>query len=390
MISASRFSKLFVALGVAALAACAPKAKVALNFASENPRFIALLPLQTPPGLRAERAAVIRKTIESNLRNANYSLLDQAIVSRVCTGEDCPERQRLVSEFGADGLVEVGISSATKNNFLAGYVDEISGKLRFTGKNGDELLLVRHHEAESGGLLFNSGQLLQGVKSSIDNYGDAGFNLLAEKFAKAIVSQIPSPQTGASPSGSSEVAIERTDVSERAPFLYQICASGTPKSLAFLSLGRSRSNLREQEPGRYCGVYRFSPRFSSPVVELRSPFGDIVRKTVSIESPASCDLTDKLELASEKGKPEITLRCGTEMAARRSLTECLSCAIERFLVYRASTPLGPFEKVAELRMSPWIDRAFQGERPLYQLIAVSPGGVKSAPIPLPKQTQKDS
>ena len=155
--------RIFLPLFLSLLAAGCTQSKVSLK--PEYDRSIsqvALLPTLAGPGIQRENAAYLQAAVENELRNHGYIVLEEAVVNRVCSADAaCPRREILTERYGADGFFQLTIESVSRNNFLAGFVNVISGTLSLKSAAGIELASISQDQSERGGLLFNSGQIFQ-------------------------------------------------------------------------------------------------------------------------------------------------------------------------------------------------------------------------------------
>ena len=242
------------------------------------PQRVALMPPEFPDELLPERAEIIQARMEGALKNAGYLLVDREIVERVCLTRSCPDRATLISRYEVEGFIDLKISSVSKNGFLAGYVDELRGELVLSDVSRP-LLSVDHLETEAGGLLFQSGQLLEGLRAQAAHSGEAPFDLLAAKFARETVGKLPRPTQDAGKVATVPVRIVDASVKSINRDVFQVCAKGSPRALASVLVAGRRTNLRETAPGQFCGIYWLKSDSADVVeVELRSYFGHAVRR----------------------------------------------------------------------------------------------------------------
>ncbi|MCB0360737.1 MAG: hypothetical protein KDD44_13910, partial [Bdellovibrionales bacterium] len=161
---------------------CGPTLHLSPSFEKVKPVRLAVLPIKHPETLRQQRIAYLENTLLLALKNEGYSLLDPAIVQRVCQSDECEERSALLTDFDADALVQLDLNDIIRSNFGLGYYNTIVGTLRLNGPQGTTLASVQHQESERGGIVFDSGQVIQGIREQIENNGDEAFNSLAQKF----------------------------------------------------------------------------------------------------------------------------------------------------------------------------------------------------------------
>lgn len=374
--------------------ACGVKVKTAPGFDAAVTNKLAVLPVavDNSSSIAPDKLTFIQRALASELRNAGFQVLDSDVVSTTCISPSCSERDQLVRQYGVTSFAELTVHSAARNNFLAGYVNLIHGTLRLRDLNGRELISIDRTESERGGLLFNSGQLLQGVISQVANSGDISFTRLASKFAKTVVAQLPrASSTDSVLASAAMLNVDQVQLDPFGPHLYKVCATGSRGAFASLVFNRRRSSLRETTPGQYCGIYRIennSMDSSALVVELESPYGQAARRELS-SSPISsfgCFSADSVQLIRKGGKPQLSLTC-VRLSSHSVATgdSCgKECTASKVLIYRASEARGPYRKVTELQSSTrWTDHSANADQDyLYQVVVVDKQGGFSAPLPL--------
>lgn len=266
---------------------CAGHITVSKDFAKKKLSAYALLPIsagmKSPPA--EQKLIFIEDSVASALRSSGYNMVDQKAVRSVCKSADCQSIESLRDQFGVDGVFLLNIDSVSRNNFLAGYVNLISGTLKLNSIDGKQLVFIEHTESERGGVLFNSGQVIQGVISQIENSGDSGFARLANKFSAQIVQRIPKSDHIAGDKLGDQIQISHVESNKLQTRVYKICATGTPKAMGTILIDKKQTTLREVSPGNYCTILYIDPmtnKFGSAVVSLKSAFGRSIRREVDL------------------------------------------------------------------------------------------------------------
>lgn len=344
------------------------------------PTHVALLPADYSVDIPKERVDLARAALVSELRNHNYIVADPGVVANVCSSPQCQERARLASEYMVEGFVTLTLDSFSKNSFLAGYYNQLSGTLSVSSTQGQQIFAVDHTQSERGGLLFNSGQVLQGIISQVKNTGDEAYQDLAAKFAQTIVDQLPAPRIAETRAASEPADLVLTSVvtQRNGPDSYSVCAQGTPRSFGSVLIGTQRTNLREVSPGRYCAIFPALvalPESSVAYVELRTAYGNSQRERLSIPSLPPCSLDGRLR--SDGGA--VTLDCATVARdGSRGGAGCSEvvrpCQLEKIVLFRSDGEGGLYKKVGESRAS-LINVPPQGGD--YEALAVSTTGLPS-------------
>lgn len=347
-----------------------PKVNQSPLFSNQKLRTVAILPPSSTATIPRERVATLRTALENEVTNHGLSTIDRAIIDSICTDSTCRERDKLIARYPIDAFATLTIDKASRNNFLAGYYNSISGRLTLTDVEGNELLAIKHTESERGGLLFNSGQIFQGLISQIRNSDDAAFATLAAKYAQTVVTSIPRPPESDAPGAVTPPNIERTSIVPKRAAVYEICIFGSPNAQGVVVLrNKTKTNLREVSPGRYCSNYLVvdPEQFVGAEAELRDVFGTATRVALGALPPQSSD-SCRGELVATAAPGAVTLT-----------SPCPSATV-KVLIYRAPAPAGPFEKIAERRGPSWrgTTATFRGY-PTLALIAVDRNGLLSEP-----------
>ncbi len=377
------------ALGIAAasiflLIGCGPKVTVSPEFESKKPKLVAFLGTIAPEDIRKERVDYLTATVRSAVQGRDYLLLDESVVRKVCPKADCADRKQLADRYGVQGFVTLKLDSVSRHNFGVGYWNSVHGVLSLTGVNGEELLAIDHSEREQGGVVFQSGQVLQGLIEQVNNSGDDSFNKLADKFSRTLALKLPKAPpsaAGGTVIAANETDLEMVDVRQIRSEVYEICARSKTSSAVSILMNRQRTNLRPVGPGRYCGIYRLQRKGVAPgsiTVEARSAFGAIQRRDIALDLPTLCNLDGRVALKRQGEKNTLVLSC---VAIGKQSVPCdgglTSCPVEKLLVYKAMSESGPYEKIVELRGPSWTDAS--GKNSFYRVVAINSGS-SSLPV----------
>lgn len=376
----SSFPRYAVLIALSLVAsACGPKIKNSLPPGAALPASIAVLPADYSGEIPREHVDLVRNAIISGLRNQNFVVVEDKVVQSVCATPQCPEREKLSRDYLVDSFATITLDSFSKNNFIAGYFNELHGKLTITDARGTELTTIDHTQTESGGILFQSGQVFQGIISQVKHSSDSVFEDIADNFAKTIVEKLPphSGSSGDSRAEGLEIALPSVSVQWSGKSSYSVCAQGTPHSFASIIVNEARSSLREVSPGKYCGSFS---SLVAPVggtvqaVELRTAFGNSVRKDISIPVQPPCNLDNRLSRPSQS---QVSIACAKVGTSSSPCEAALSeCAAEKVLVYEAPQLSGPYRKLSE-STTPTIDGVPANKT--IAVVAVAKGGVASQP-----------
>jgi len=377
------------------LGGCGAKVNLSPEFADVEKKPLVFLPVKIEDGVMSERAAVVAQMVAREFQNKGYFLLDGYLVRTICEDDACSNKEKFVENYNAGGFIQLQLSSVTQRDFFAGFVNTIAGTLSVEDLEGRQVLSAENSQNQTGGLVFNSGQLIEGLESQYENYGDQGFARQASRFARGLLAEVPRNTATLPNIEPYTVSIAKVSTVELSGFATKVCVSGTPRTLAWLRIGRVESNLRETKKGEYCGIYRIPSNAENMIsVELRSPFGSIAKQTIVTEQRSSCQLEGLVTLNKSVKGNELMISCvsfGKELAAENSCpVKRPPCTIERAIVYRADTEGGTYRKITELRKSNWLDNMSSTAKDAdYQIIGISRDGILSQPVPA-KVSTKDS
>jgi hypothetical protein len=372
---------------------CGPTIKSFLQPGAVLPTSIAVLPADYSADIPRQRIDYIRSALISELRNNNFIVVDDKVLNSACSSPACPEMKALADKYLIDGFVNLKLESLSRNNFIAGYYNALSGELDFTDRAGQQLATVKHTESERGGLLFESGQVIQGIISQVKNSGDSAFDKLGNKFARTLVASLPPAQpseaTPSAPEGA-ELVILSSTVDWQSPSALKLCIAGTPYSFAYALAGEDRSALREVTPGQYCGAFGgLSMVTSAPsvTVELRTVFGNAVRKDVSLPIEPVCSPENRVEISEAAGKTFLGVKCATVGKDSSSSTAgcsdiVKSCSTQKLVVFQASSPAGPFKRIRDVTMSRSSIPNVEGS---VQVVFVGAAGLPSLPVDISEE-----
>lgn len=359
---------------------------------AEGPAFkvLALLPVAAPANMARERAEYIQQALFSELKSAGFYVLEPELTAKECGGAGCPKRQQLAKDFGAEAFLQLSLDSISRNNFVAGYYNSIKGTIGVSDRDNQELFKFKHAESEKGGLLFNTGQIFQGIKSQIENSDTKSSEILADNFVKSLVARLPEPQK--EPVPESTLNIARTSLKQIGKGIYNVCAEASPAALAYLILARDKPTLREVKPGLYCANFALGPKLlqqdRNPQIELRSALGSVVRSDLpGLKSQPLCDLEGIVQVASGQPENKLFFRCEAgSVNCQERLQRCMG---NSYIVYRSPNPLGPYMRVGKFNSKEWVDPTPSGQESSYALVATNAEGFRSKPVSAEKvKTEK--
>lgn len=369
----------FVSLSLA----CGPTVKKTPELSQRENRVIGMLPVNTDDEIRRERLDYLQTSLKRELQSSGYLVVDDALLSGECGGADCPRLPTVAKKFQIQTFAKLHIDSLYRANFLAGYLNTLHGNLRLFDSSGREIESIEHTEREKGGLVFNSGQVLEGLRSTSDNFGDDSFNRLGERFVKVLVGEVPPPKGATESQSFTAVKLAQVNTLSLGEGRYQFCAVGTTGGRASIVIDSQKTSLRELENGKYCGSL-FLGGLIKPTtrmyLELRSPYGVVDRQEIEAKPFLLCDLSGLLK------RDGATLSFGCSGRSEQERGACESqlsqCKDTQLIVFQGASEAGPFEKRGMLQSS-WTDNnAATSSSSVYAVLAVSPRGTKASVLTL--------
>lgn len=372
------FSRLILLIAiVAVISSCGPLVTIDRLFEERAPRRVAFLPVEIKQVIEPRKVQEVKDAIQVELEARGFYVLADDAAEAICSSPACPERDRLFEQFDIDATVSLILSEISESSFGIGYTNTIDGELAFHDRAGNLLLYINHDESERGGIIFDSGQIVRGLREQFSSDGETFFKALARDFAREVVAGIPASMTPGAAGIEDDVVIESTTIDAFASGFSKVCIKGTPARQGRIHFGRTTSSLREVSPGSYCTIVNLPSEQVSITASLRSAWGGAATMPVKVPVLARCDITSRLKLKnSQPGKPvSIDLQCARLGNARQTkgceeVVECKDFSLEIFRTY--STP-SPFVKLKRASANRWIDGPPQENTRYYGLLVDSNG-----------------
>ncbi len=306
---------------------------------------VAVLPIVAKTQLNRENLDLLNSLVVAESRSRGLEVLDPTRIdylrSQTSNQEiDCSTLRDLIERYELDGLVQFSISSVISTDLLLGYLSRLKGELKLYSADCGEQVTISDSVGDSGGLLFFTGQLVEGIRSTFSRHRENENQRLIERLVSRLFSAVPSEAIGhfQNPEAIIQRKSEENDLKEQTKTtivpvnsrrnLIDLCVElpYTEDSAVFVRVKGVRSRLRPIRAKRYCG--RFSDQIfsdSRPVlVEWRTPFGELNRKSVDVNQESDCDLVGSFR----RSKQRVVLRIELKMK------ETLSCRSGRYLIYR--------------------------------------------------------
>lgn len=354
------------------------------------PRTLGILPFEFPSDTQRERIEYLRTTLIDALEGKGYVVLDDSILTAACTSPTCPEKAALARKYNIDSFVTLKLDSVSRVNFLIGFYNTISGTLSLVDSSGEILASIENSEHERGGLLFRSGQIFEGIRSTVNNAADKGYIKLSDRFVRTLSLKFPAAPSTESIAKRVNVAINSASIVPAKRGAYEVCASAPSGLMLSLVLDRVRAPLRVTSSGNYCGTFLLDGivRPSTRVaIEARSPYGITMQRELSRDNLASCDLDGLVQTNTNDMKSVFLIGCDSVNDPEKKKVceeQFTACNRSTFAFYRSSSEAGPFQQVARVGTKSWTDRTPDSH---YAVVAVNPHGSISPPIALERREQ---
>jgi len=229
------------------LTSCGPTLVKNKEDVSESIKKIAILPINMQAEIPREDAKFLETLIISRLKEKGYIILDPSLISAFCrTSTECEANLGEINKvFSPDAYVKTNIDSNFALNFFAGHYNTLEGQLLFVSPTKDLIYTISHTESERGGLIFNSGQVSQGLIESYNEFGTSPFRRLSQKFTESIFSVIPRATIIAGTTPIQSPKFEYLISKNNFPDQTRICVASNQRGKAELVFENLELNLRE-------------------------------------------------------------------------------------------------------------------------------------------------
>lgn len=335
---------------------CGVKVQRSPELDSANLLTVAIIPPVFESELPRERQELLYSLIENEMRSSGFIVLDRAAVTRVCGSDKCAQPGKLFQKYPVDAIARLTVDSSVQANILIGSYRSLGGMLELSPKSGPALVSVKGSESERGGLLFNTGQIFEGLKTTADG-SDSVFQKLARRFVQKLVVALPRPKSSAAAT-SFQPNIVMIQREPREGVTDNVCLTGDPGLLASIRNGRRVVGLREVQPGKYCNFVLRSVLDQSKaqwVAELRSLYGALA--TREIPNPMPCEVGRQVKREDGIAASTLSFLCKAEPGCR--------CRQAQFLIFTADRREGPYRYRTTVSGNEWDDPQ---QSPVYVVI----------------------
>jgi hypothetical protein len=352
---------------------------------------VALLPFEARANDREAqvRLELFRSIFHSYLSDRGFHVLTPEYVDgRLRRARiDTPGQARaagaaqLGEVLGVDALLigdRIGVSSF---NALLAYQRSLSGRFSLVSTgDGQELWRAEATEYDTGGVLIDSGQVIQAVSDTVAVGRDTAYVRLCQLFCRQVTATLPKvihAADGSEPAPEiASVAVTQGRIGTlRAGDAILVEVAGTAGARGTFDLRPLRAGLVlvEGGPGRYRGVYTVLPGEAAPSVtvsvRLTNAFGRDARKDAGG--------TLAIDAAPPAAPPTVrVVRAGAGVEVSWDAPEGEAPAA--YQVFRSPTPGRGFEPVGRTPERRWVDERATPEA-RYQVIAVDDHGNQSFP-----------
>ncbi len=267
------------------LCSCGATINKAPELDKKTIQYLALIPPSSLEGVSRERAEYINELIRYELESKGYIVLSNDIVSNFCSDSSCSNRKNLKELYNIDEIAMLNLESTSSNDFLLGYYNSISGKFSLEKLNGEVLYSASNTYRDSGGLILQSGQVIQAIINQSKNGDKDSMDKVNYKFITSLLKELPNVKKGIANTNNNKLFITDLKITPYNKTVTKICIAGNPSQSAWLVNEKNNTaELKEINSGQYCGAYRLEGTWSLTnklKVELRSPFGDLTHLEVN-------------------------------------------------------------------------------------------------------------
>ena len=264
--------------------ACGPTITKSAKFSEDKNPYIALIPSKNVEGISREKLEYISQLVRLKLESKGYILLTLDIIKNECIDLECSNSGDITSKYKIGKIAHINLESSSSIDFLAGYYSSLTGELSLEDNQGRSLYSASHTERDSGGLILESGQVIQAIINQVRNGDEGSIDKVSYRFVSALLREVPKVEARPAGSGNEPLYLNGVTHNKYLEDVTKFCAMGTPSQSAWLiSSSKESAELKEIKSGEYCGAFRMEGPWAisnNLKVELRSAFGELVRLEV--------------------------------------------------------------------------------------------------------------
>lgn len=280
MFENNKFKNIFWFTAFLVLCSCSATINKSNDLDKNISQYIALLPPNALEGISRERAELINELVRYELESKGYILLNNEIISKFCTDSLCADRSNLKESYNIDNVAMLNLESSSENDFLVGYYNSLSGKFIIENAIGKQLYSASNTYRDSGGLILQSGQVIQAIINQYKNGDQDSMDKVSSNFIYSLLKELPEVKNRLSNAPNDKLLISNLQVTPYNKFATKICIEGKPGHFAWIiNQQNNRAELKEIQSGQYCGAFRLEGPWAlsnNLKVELKSPFGNTI------------------------------------------------------------------------------------------------------------------
>lgn len=275
-------NKILIFLILASIS-CGPTITKSPKLSENQSSYVALIPSKTVDGISRERLEYISELVKLNLESKGYVLITPETLQNTCIDLECSNIDEISGRYSIGKIAHINLESSSSIDFLAGYYSSLTGQFIVEDTLGKALYSALYTARDSGGLILESGQIIQAIINQIRNGDESSVDKVSYNFVKALLKEIPKAENAQAKSNT--LSLDKIDLSKHEKQTTKLCAYGTPRQSAWLISSKKESTeLKETKEGQYCGIFRLEGPWAQSQglkVELKSPYGELVRLEIS-------------------------------------------------------------------------------------------------------------
>lgn len=266
------------------LIACGPSITKSPKLLDNRNAYIALIPSKSVEGISRERLLYITELTRLSLESKGYVLITPEVIEHSCADLECSNLSELTNRYKIGKIAHINLESSSSIDFLAGYYSSLTGQFYLENAEGVSLYSAMHTERDSGGLILESGQVIQAIINQIRNGDESSVDKVSYRFVSSLLKEVPKGEKD-NLNSTNKLYLEKAALESHLKGSTKVCAYGTPLQSAWLvSSKRDSAELKEIETGKYCGIFRLEGPWEvggGLRIELKSPYGELVRLEVT-------------------------------------------------------------------------------------------------------------
>jgi hypothetical protein len=334
------------------LASCGPVVQSSVPLNSLAIQTVALLPIQSKVPVQRELLTQLQSALEVALEGRGYVIINQNLTGSLCEGKSrtnksCLYAADLSEQFGVDAFFQFELTSSRSSNFILAKYKEVGGRLNILNPDLKKVASIDSKVRVTGGVLLNSGQLVEGVKTSL--YQDSG-NPIVYKMVSQLASSLPVPrsQIGVLPDAFNRPNVSNIDVRPLGDGRYQLCLNtdGAYDDV-FLQIDSQRAALTSVEAHRFCGKY-----YLGDLVTPESQVSLVVYSVYGLRTEVNLDQLAFAECSASMLQSAIDNRACQDVSSKDTHGSCPQrfkhCNIAEFALFKKDSGQDVYRQVSSI------------------------------------------